>query len=113
MNSAELLIKSSQDARAVRSSVARALRPYDLTPTQWSVLGLVASKPGLRVTDVARRVGATVASSSILLKYLKSRKLVGVKYDEDLRRRNYHFVGKADWLKEVEGAVQNNLKGEA
>ena len=76
-----------QAASALRSSMDAALRPLDLTVPQYACLELLAQRPGLSNSGLARGAFVTRQSMNVLLQGLErdgsspappSRRLLGV-----------------------------------
>ncbi|MGN6325227.1 MarR family winged helix-turn-helix transcriptional regulator [Pseudolysinimonas sp.] len=59
-------------ASALRAAMEEALRPLGLTVTQYSCLELLAQRPGLSNSDLARGAFVTRQSMNVLLQALES-----------------------------------------
>lgn len=63
-------------ASALRSAMENALRPLDMTITRYSCLELLAQRPGLSNSDLARGAFVTRQSMNVLLQQLEREGLV-------------------------------------
>ena len=76
-------------------ALAQADRAGDLTFPQWRVLVVVGERPsGVRVSEVARRIGASSPSASRLIRRMERAGLVTTARDETDRRAT--LVGLSD-----------------
>ena len=63
--------------RILRGQVVQALAKYGLTPTSWSLLGIVVSSPdGIRLKEVASRLGVKAPLVTMITHSLIERALV-------------------------------------
>lgn len=67
-------------------ALSEAELPVDLTLPQWRVLVIVSESDGLRVGEIAGRVGVGLPSASRLIRRLEDRGLVTTERDESDRR---------------------------
>ena len=67
-------------------AVAESGAPTELTLSQWRALAVVSGSEGIRVGEVAARIGASVPSASRLIQRLERRSLVTTERDEADRR---------------------------
>jgi DNA-binding MarR family transcriptional regulator len=68
-------------------ALAQADRAGDLTFPQWRVLVVVGERPsGVRVSEIARRIGASSPSASRLIRRMERAGLVTTERDESDRR---------------------------
>lgn len=67
-------------------ALSEAELPVDLTLPQWRVLVIVTESDGLRVGEIAGRVGVGLPSASRLIRRLEDRGLVTTERDESDRR---------------------------
>lgn len=65
-----------QAASALRSAMDEALRPLELTVSQYSCLELLRQKPGLSNADLARATFVSRQSMNLVLRGLQDRNLV-------------------------------------
>lgn len=63
-------------ASALRAAMEEALRPLDMTITRYSCLELLAQRPGLSNSDLARGAFVTRQSMNVLLQQLEREGLV-------------------------------------
>ena len=68
------------------TAMADTLRPQELAPLQWSMLGYVCNEPELDQTALATRVAVDRANAGILIDQLESRGLVERRLHPDDRR---------------------------
>lgn len=61
---------------AIKKQFAKRLRPYGLTPEQWSVLNRLAERDGLTQTDLAERTYKDPPNTARILDKLEKKKLL-------------------------------------
>mgnify|MGYP000002905435 CR=1 FL=1 len=59
--------------RRVTNLFARALKPYDITPEQWSVLFMIAGQEGINQKEVAAAVGKDQPTTARIVELLQKK----------------------------------------
>ena len=72
--------------RSLRRALAEALRPFELSLAQYTVLSLLGMHESLSNAQLARRAYVTPQAMSEIVRYLESRKLVVRKQSPDHAR---------------------------
>ena len=99
--------------RLLREHIYAALDEYELTPTHWSMLGIIMqAKDGVRQVEIAKRLHVKAPLVTSMAKQLQKRGLVhGVQNQFDARAKLLAVTpdGKR-FIKSVDQALQKSLK---
>ncbi|HSE61583.1 MAG TPA: MarR family transcriptional regulator [Candidatus Saccharimonadales bacterium] len=74
----QAVVLQSRAQRAIKSSLAAALRAYELTMMQWSIIGLIheAGEKGVRISDLAQQLDTSLAFVTTTVNMLEAKNLV-------------------------------------
>lgn len=94
--------------RNLRHFMAAALKDYDLSSTEWSLLGVIseeAANGGIRVSDLAKLLDVETSFVTNSLKKLKERGYIAYGYDEDDARVRL-IIGTSKCMRDVQKIEQ-------
>lgn len=104
----------SRSVRLLRQRVIAILSTYDLTPTYWSMLGVIfEARDGIRQTDVANALQVKPPLVTMMTRELQSRDLIKVvpnQFDARAKLLTTTPAGKK-YVKGVETALSKMLEG--
>lgn len=104
----------SRSVRLLRQRVIAILSTYDLTPTYWSMLGVIfEARDGIRQTDVAHALQVKPPLVTMMTRELQSRDLIKVvpnQFDARAKLLTTTPAGKK-YVKGVETALSKMLEG--
>ncbi len=78
------LIRQTQ--LAVSALLQDAMQAFDLTPAQYTILSIVANRPGISSADLARRISVTPQSINEIISHLERQRLVSRQEAPENRR---------------------------
>ena len=104
----------SRSVRLLRQRVIAILSTYDLTPTYWSMLGIIfEARDGIRQTDIANALQVKPPLITMMTRELQSRDLIKVvpnQFDARAKLLTTTPAGKK-YVKGVETALSKMLEG--
>lgn len=90
------------------------LRPYGITKMQWLVIGLVldAGEAGIRITDLAAKLGTTLAYLTTTINLLESKQMVLRTVKKSDTRTKFVSINLAfaPTCKEIESYLRDELR---
>lgn len=100
-----------QAYRVLRSKVSQTLDKYDLTTTEWSLLGLIYDRRGLWGSEIALALGVEPPMVTQLVEHLLKRDLVKTQVDSEDRRAKLILLTKKSrvLVPQVEQALTQTL----
>ncbi|GGH87906.1 DNA-binding MarR family transcriptional regulator [Pullulanibacillus pueri] len=85
--------------RAIRKEVQEQLKPFNITPTQWSALGIIYLRPGLLPSELQTILLTERSSVTSLVNGLVKRELVyRVDHPDDGRYKKLYLTDKGKEL---------------
>lgn len=103
------LINRSVEHRAMLTKVNTALKPYDLTLSEWMVLSIVHNQKS-SISDVANILESSLAFASNMVRNLiKKGLVVKTASDRDLRSVVVGFIGSEKLFKKIEKIVDGAI----
>lgn len=99
--------------RILREHVYAALTQYELTPTYWSMLGIIAeAKDGVRQVEIADALRVKAPLITVMVRELEGKKLIKVVPNQfDARAKLIALTQEGKKLiKTVETTLQTNLR---
>ncbi len=104
----------SRSVRLLRQRVIAVLSTYDLTPTYWSMLGIIfEARDGIRQTDVANALQVKPPLVTMMTRELQGRDLIKVvpnQFDARAKLLTTTPAGKK-FVKGVESTLSKMLEG--
>ena len=98
--------------RILREHVYEALSQYELTPTYWSMLGIIAdARDGVRQVEIAEALRVKAPLITVMVRELEERKLIKVvpnQFDARAKLIALTQAGKK-YMKTVETTLQTEL----
>lgn len=91
----QVTVFQSRAHRAIRLRIEDALRQYNLTMMQWSILGFVheAGTDGVRISDLAKKIDTSLAFITNSINTLEAKGMVRrVGYEADNRAKLVHVT---------------------
>jgi DNA-binding MarR family transcriptional regulator len=107
----EALLFKSQVYRAMNSYVTTTLRPFNLSPPEWGLLGILMKKGSIQPTELAQYLGVKPPVVASLLRRLELKKIITrTQHRVDNRFTTVALTQKGrDVIKRAEDKMQHDL----
>jgi MarR family transcriptional regulator, transcriptional regulator for hemolysin len=106
----EVSLLKSQIYRAMNSYIAHALEPYDLSPSEWTLLGVLHGHKSLPPSEIAQLLGVKPPVVTAVLKGLETKKMV--RKSQPHKDARYILVALTDYARKVIGEAETKMQGD-
>jgi len=107
MTSTEVLLRAARDHRDLREKIKETIKPYGISVSQWTVLGMIAENPNIRISDMAKKGDTSMAFVTTICNLLEYKGLV--KRGKGFDQRSKSITATCPWFAAAEKEIQKSL----